>query len=178
MITETLSLMNLARRAMIAILLLALVAGLVRADVEDCMHTTGQASLTPMSWDNSCFLAVGAVLEMPPGTSSVALLNDVSGEVEGRLCSVSATVDSSCVVEEPGCCTAPSVGNVDASLDGLVTMSDLTILIDHLFISLQRLACPEEGNVDMSPDELVTMGDLTILIDHLFVSLNPLPPCP
>ncbi len=77
-----------------------------------------------------------------------------------------------------GCCTGPSVGNVDGSADNLVTMGDLTTMIDHLFISLTPLECVEEGNVDMSVDGLVTMGDLTVLIDHLFISLDPLPPCP
>ncbi len=76
------------------------------------------------------------------------------------------------------CCTGPSVGNVDGSADNFVTMGDLTVLIDHLFISLAPLDCVAEGNVDMSTDGFVTMGDLTVLIDHLFISLNPLPPCP
>ncbi len=77
-----------------------------------------------------------------------------------------------------GCCTGMSVGNVDGSADDLVTMSDLTVLIDHLFIGLTPLECTGEGNIDMSPDGLVTMGDLTVLIDHLFISLDPLPSCP
>ncbi len=76
------------------------------------------------------------------------------------------------------CCTGPSRGNVDGSVDNLVTMGDLTVLIDHLFISLEPLACIDEGNVDLSADDLVTMGDLTVLIDHLFIDLNPLPACP
>ncbi len=76
------------------------------------------------------------------------------------------------------CCTGPSVGNVDASPDNLVTMGDLTVLIDHLFITLAPLQCIDEGNTDMSADGLVTMGDLTLLIDHLFITLDPLPACP
>ncbi len=79
---------------------------------------------------------------------------------------------------DPCCCAGPSVGNVDGSADNLVTMGDLTVLIDHLFISLNPLNCWPEGNVDLSSDYLVTMADLTVLIDHLFISLNPLPPCP
>ncbi len=82
------------------------------------------------------------------------------------------------VLLDPSCCTGPSVGNVDASPDNQVTMGDLTVLIDHLFISLEPLACDVEGNVDGSLDGQVTMGDLTILIDHLFISLSPLMPCP
>jgi hypothetical protein len=39
------------------------------------------------------------------------------------------------------CCTFPTLGNVDGSLDSLVTMGDLTVLIDHLFITLAPLSC-------------------------------------
>ncbi len=87
-------------------------------------------------------------------------------------------VDNINVFQNGDCCTGPSVGNVDESVDNLVTMGDLTRLIDHLFITLEPLACVTEGNVDMSADGLVTMGDLTALIDHLFINLNPLPTCP
>ncbi len=80
--------------------------------------------------------------------------------------------------ETAGCCSGPSVGNVDGSADQLVTMGDLTVLISHLFISLDPLDCDEEGNVDMSPDGLVTMGDLTVMISSLFIDLEPLPACP
>jgi outer membrane protein assembly factor BamB len=76
------------------------------------------------------------------------------------------------------CCAGGTVGNLDNSADGLVTMGDLTVLIDHLFISLSPLSCPAAGNLDLSPDGLVTLGDLTVLIDHLFISLAPLSVCP
>ncbi len=78
--------------------------------------------------------------------------------------------------DETACCV--TVGNIDRSSDQAVTMADLTLLIDHLFISLTPLLCLEEGNIDSSTDDLVTMADLTVLIDHLFISLAPLPPCP
>jgi hypothetical protein len=80
--------------------------------------------------------------------------------------------------EVAGCCVCPTRGNVDNSTDCLVTMSDPTVLIDHLFISLTPLVCPEAANVDASADGLITMGDMTVLIDHLFITLAPLPPCP
>jgi hypothetical protein len=75
-----------------------------------------------------------------------------------------------------GCCVG-STGNVDCSADMMITMGDLTVLIDHLFITLAPLCCPGEANTDGSLDQLITMGDLTALIDHLFISLSPLPPC-
>ncbi|MBD3258064.1 PQQ-binding-like beta-propeller repeat protein [candidate division GN15 bacterium] len=79
------------------------------------------------------------------------------------------------------CCMPPSRGNVDGSGDGSVTINDLTVMVDFLFISLTPLTCWEEGNVDESVPEgptSVTLADLTVLIDHLFISLDPLPPCP
>jgi PKD repeat protein len=78
-------------------------------------------------------------------------------------------------VTKPGCCIG-RVGNVDCDPSEMVTMSDLTVLIDHLFITLSPLCCPAEANVDLI--EPVTMADLTVLIDHLFISLQPLPMCP
>ena len=61
----------------------------------------------------------------------------------------------------------------DLNNNDLVTMADLTILNDHLFISLTPLTYRQAGNVDGSQDGLVTMGDMTRLIDYLFISLDP-----
>ncbi len=63
-----------------------------------------------------------------------------------------------------------TIGDLDQSGD--VTMGDLTLMIDHLFISLDPLNPDFAGDLDGSCD--CTMGDLTILIDHLFISLSPL----
>ena len=71
-------------------------------------------------------------------------------------------------------CCEGTTGDLDN--DASVTMGDLTVLIDHLFVSLAPLACPAEADCDGSPG--VTMGDLTVFLDHLFVSLAPMPPCP
>ncbi len=124
----------------------------------------------------------------PYGTTTVDVLFDASGleigDYTGKVTIFSNDPDTPTkdipvtLTVSTGCCSGPSVGNVDGSADNLVTMSDLTVLIDHLFISLGPLGCVAEGNTDSSADELVTMSDLTVLIDHLFISLNPLPACP
>jgi len=82
-----------------------------------------------------------------------------------------------------GCCAEPTVGNVDRSTDNLITMGDLTVLIDFLYVSLTPPACLEDADVDLSgqPDPETSdigMSDLTVLIDHLYISLSPLPACP
>ncbi len=73
-------------------------------------------------------------------------------------------------------CCFGNTGNVDCSESELADMGDLTVLIDHLFISLAPLCCEDEANVDLAGT--IDMGDLTVLIDHLFISLDPLPACP
>lgn len=76
----------------------------------------------------------------------------------------------------PTSCCVGMRGNVDCSSDNLVDISDLTALIDHMFISLGPLCCFDEANTDAAG--LIDISDLTALIDHMFISLNPLPNCP
>ncbi len=100
------------------------------------------------------------------------------GQYDGTLAFISNDATLSAgqypVTLQVGCCIG-TVGNADCSADDQVTMSDLTVLIDHLFISLSALCCEGEGNADGEGE--VTMSDLTVLIDHLFISLDPLPSC-
>ena len=78
---------------------------------------------------------------------------------------------------DTGCCVG-MVGNIDNSPDDMVSLGDLTALIDLLFISLNDPICRDEANVDLSSDGAISLGDLTALIDFLFISLKDLPPCP
>jgi aminopeptidase N len=104
-------------------------------------------------------------------TFTVYMVNSGTGLSDQQQYSITVTPVTTC-------CTGPSRGNVDNSPDFLVTMGDLTVLIDNLFISLTPLTCIDAANVDLSQDNLITMGDLTVMIDHLFINLTPLPPCP
>ena len=74
-----------------------------------------------------------------------------------------------------GCCVG-TIGNIDCSPDDAVSLGDLTVMIDHLFVSFDPLCCEAEANLDGV--EGVSLGDLTVLIDHLFVSFEELPSCP
>lgn len=77
-----------------------------------------------------------------------------------------------------GSCCIGYLGNVDGDTGGVVDISDLTVLIDGLFISLAPFACPVAANVDNSTDGIIDISDLTRLIDYLYISSSPLPPCP
>lgn len=79
-----------------------------------------------------------------------------------------------------GCCsvrgdirTAP---NCDT--EGLVNLTDLTNLVNHLFVTFAPLCCLEEADVAPAiPDGKVNLTDLTKLVNHLFVTFEPLSPC-
>lgn len=74
------------------------------------------------------------------------------------------------------CCCEGMKGNLDCSAEEIVTLADLTMIVDHLFVTFAPLCCPEEGDLDN--EKGCTLADLTCLIDHLYMSLAPLPQCP
>lgn len=76
----------------------------------------------------------------------------------------------------PWQCCRGVAGNIDCDVNNQVDISDLTRLIDNLFISFDPLCCVDAAQLD--PDGPVDISDLTILIDRLYISLSPLPPCP
>jgi hypothetical protein len=75
----------------------------------------------------------------------------------------------------PSSCCVGTRGNVDCDAGQGVDISDLSRLIDNLFISFDPLCCVDEANID--GEGTVDISDLSMLIDNLFISLNPLPSC-
>jgi len=65
-------------------------------------------------------------------------------------------------------------GNVDGSGDEMVTGADLSLLIDHLFISLSPLELDVLGNLDGSPGGEIDGIDLTWMISTLFIDFREL----
>ncbi|MCP4683957.1 MAG: hypothetical protein GY867_00785 [bacterium] len=87
------------------------------------------------------------------------------------------------VDRSPSCCLG-ATGNVDCSPEGIVDITDVQILVDHLFLTLADLCCVDEANINYpesgytATDETVDVTDLSILIDNQFLSLSPLSDCP
>jgi len=100
------------------------------------------------------------------GTPPVAAVDFISGRV----------------ADEPSGCCVGQVGDVNAEGGDEPTISDVSALIDHLFISGVALICLEEADVNQSggaeptPAD-ITISDISMLIDHLFISGTPLPAC-
>lgn len=90
-----------------------------------------------------------------------------------------ALTDSEIVVIEVfdgGCCLGYT-GNANCSEDELPDISDISRLIDFLYLTHAPLCCLEEADVNVSggdPD----ITDITALIDFLYLSHSPLPSCP
>jgi subtilisin family serine protease len=76
----------------------------------------------------------------------------------------------------PWSCCHGTAGNIDCDPDGIVDISDVSRLIDNLFISLLPLCCPDAAQLDN--DEPIDIGDLTMLIDALFISITSPQSCP
>ena len=78
------------------------------------------------------------------------------------------------------CCgafTGGQTGNTDCSDDGKRNLSDITRLIDYVYISKQPLCCVENGNTDGDPDLKVNLADITRLIDHVYLSKGETASC-
>jgi len=72
------------------------------------------------------------------------------------------------------CCLPPTVSDVNQS--GNVDITDISVMIDHQFLTLVPLVCDAEGDLDFSGE--VDITDLSLMIDNQFLTLTPLPPCP
>ena len=74
------------------------------------------------------------------------------------------------------CCIGVT-GNVDCSTEEVPDISDITRLIDYLYLTHTELCCPDEADVDISGGE-PDISDITYLIDYLYLTHKPLPDCP
>jgi hypothetical protein len=75
-------------------------------------------------------------------------------------------------------CCVGMTGNVDGDAADMVDISDITQLIDYLWITNQPLPCPAEANMDGDAQGLIDVADITYLIDYLWITNTPLAPCP
>ena len=85
-----------------------------------------------------------------------------------------------------GACCVGFVGNANMDPTDAMTIGDISVMIDHLFINEVPLECLEEADVNLSGvllnpplDETdITIGDISVMIDHLFLAQDPVSVCP
>jgi len=88
-----------------------------------------------------------------------------------------ALVSGSVTLNDQICCVGDR-GNVNCSEDEEPDISDITRLIDYLYLSHDELCCEDEADANGSGDETPDISDITALIDYLYLSHSPLAPCP
>jgi glucose/arabinose dehydrogenase len=76
-----------------------------------------------------------------------------------------------------GPCCVNTVGNVNADAGDEVDISDLTKLVNHLFVDFLPVACPAEANCNGDIAGDIDISDLTALVNHLFITFGALPDC-
>jgi hypothetical protein len=74
-------------------------------------------------------------------------------------------------VDRP-CCLGRT-GNVDQSPHEQPDVADLTLLIDHLYVTGKSLPCSAEANLNGDNNGDVDILDLVALIDYLYISREP-----
>jgi len=79
-------------------------------------------------------------------------------------------------LDATGCdCCVGRVGDINGEGGDEPTISDISALIDHLFISGTALYCLEEADVNQSggaspTEDDITISDIAVLIDYLFIT--------
>lgn len=105
----------------------------------------------------------------------------IVAEDVGAISIVDAAVDDVWVAKyecnAQALCCLGATGNVDCDPEDGVDISDLTALIDNLYISFTPLCCQWEANVDGSADGNIDISDLSVLIDHLYITFTPTAEC-
>ena len=87
-----------------------------------------------------------------------------SGEIRGQL------------AVQAGCCEG-NTGNVNGDAGNAVNLSDLTALVNHLFVTFAPLSCRAEANTNGDAGCSISLSDVTRLVNHLFVTFEPLAIC-
>jgi hypothetical protein len=86
------------------------------------------------------------------------------GGYSGCFVNLTGEIATGCI-----CCVGLS-GNVDCGSGDGVDISDLSALIDFLYITFTPLCCTEEANVDGQTG--TDISDLSALIDYLYISFT------
>ncbi|MGD8922532.1 MAG: hypothetical protein PVH24_04735 [Candidatus Zixiibacteriota bacterium] len=106
------------------------------------------------------------------------------GEVDIRVAVTDGVDTTRCsvhlAVTDYPCCglyTGGLTGNADCDPDGRRNLSDITRMIDHVYISYEPLCCRENGNTDGDDEWEINLSDITRLIDHVYISHAETAPC-
>ena len=79
------------------------------------------------------------------------------------------------IIEPPTCCQGEWRGDANCS-SGEADISDITRLVDHLYLDHGELCCFDEA--DVNDDDEVDIADITCIIQDLYLFTPCIQPCP
>jgi len=139
--------------------------------------------LSPDNWDQA-YPVEGVARPKPAGTPEACLVTGLISETTYYFgLRTRDEQDNWSEISNIAIAIAPDdrchglVGNVNCDPDGLIDISDVSAIIDHLFLSLRPLCCPGEANISGEGGDVVDISDVSALIYYLFVSATETPPC-
>lgn len=121
-----------------------------------------------MLFTGGVFVVMAAAMVVAGGSTPITGSEPVEGEI---------SVTWPVLASPSGCC-AGSTGNVDCDPSGGVDISDLSRLVDFLYVSFSPLCCTDAANIDGDAGGGIDISDLSALVDFLYVSFTPPAPCP
>jgi len=123
-----------------------------------------------------------AVTDSSAACNSMASVNTAINTVATNVQSIGSVVQRMRLVENNLSVaivntTAAKSRILDADVAKGVDISDLSRLIDYLYISFTVPTCLLSANTDGDPDNGVDISDLSALIDYLYISFTPPAAC-
>jgi hypothetical protein len=119
-------------------------------------------------------LIIWTVMATVPPTIAKDAVADLVAEIDAGKAWLSTNI-ADLKLSFTGCCIDVT-GDANCS-GGDPDISDITRLIDYLYLSHSPLCCLGEADVNASGGE-PDISDITYLIDHLYLSHKALKPCP
>lgn len=137
--------------------------------------------ISEATWSQTARVPITPIPATAGTPQSAVVLNLIPGE---RYYFAVRTVDeagnwspisniASAIVAADGCVGV--AGNVDCDPLELVNLTDVSVLIDHLFVSRNPLGCAGEANIN--GDASISISDLTHLVNYLFYEGSLPVPC-
>lgn len=75
-------------------------------------------------------------------------------------------------------CCVGFTGNTDCDSEQKLNLSDVTRLIDFIYLTRTPLCCWSSGNTTGDSEGIVNLSDVTRLIDRIYLSKRATAPCP